>query len=141
MKRVKFLALILVLALSALMLAGCGRSEFTMSANTGKQMIITAKNADRNDTFTVGSLQVEEGEQVTLTADLEKGEVRVEILPEPGSQSADEAVDFSVEPILTANLQTTEGSSGTLPAGDYMMRATCIAKATGTVQIDVQPAD
>lgn len=34
MKRVKALALILVLVLSALMLAGCGKSEFTMSANT-----------------------------------------------------------------------------------------------------------
>lgn len=120
---------------------GCGKSEFTMAANTGKQMIISAKNADRNDTFTVGTLQVDEGEQVALTANLEKGEVRVEILAAPGSQSADEAVNLDVESILTANLQTTEGSTGTLPAGDYMMRAICIEKATGTVQIDVQPAD
>ena len=136
MKRVKAVALVLVLALSMLMLAGCGKSEFGVTGNTGKQMTISAKNAS----FVVGTLEVEEGEKVVMAAELEKGEIRVEIIEAPAGQDVDVLPDFEGEPILTGNLNDGESASATMAAGSYMVRATCLEKATGIVTVDVQPA-
>lgn len=140
MKRVKALALILVLALSALMLSGCGKSEFGMTGNTGKKMTISAKNAAKDAAFMTGTLEVAEGEKIVMAAELEKGEIRVEIIASPEGQSDDTLPDFDGEPILTGNLNDGESASGTMAAGSYMVRATCLEKATGVVTIDVQPA-
>ena len=141
MKRVKAVALVLVLALSMLMLAGCGKSEFGVTGNTGKQMTISAKNAARDAAFMTGTLDVEEGEKVVMSAELEKGEIRVEIIEAPAGQDMSVLPDFDGEPILTGNLNDGESASGTMAAGSYMVRATCLEKATGVVTIDVQPAD
>lgn len=141
MRNIKRIALILVLALSALLLAGCGKSEFGMTGNTEKQMTISAKNAAKDAAFMTGTLQVEEGEKVVMAAELEKGEIRVEIIEAPEAQDVSVLPDFDGEPILTGNLNDGESASGTMAAGSYMVRATCLEKATGTVTIDVQPAD
>ena len=39
--------------------------------------------------------------------------------------------------IISADLVRTDGASGTVPAGTYLLRAACLEKATGTIQIDV----
>ena len=129
------LAVLLLAALTA-----CGRSEFGPSENTGKQMTITAENAARDAFFMSGSLEVAEGEQIVIAADLAKGSIRVEIVGVPEEQSADTLPDFDGEAILTADLDSTESVSGTVPPGWYMVKATCLERATGTVRIDAEPA-
>ena len=136
-KAIVFLSAILML----FTLAACGRSEFGASDNTGKQMTITAKRAAKDAFFVSGSLEVAEGEQIVITADLAKGSIRVELIAVPGEQSADKLPELDGEAILTADLNSTEGASGTVPAGWYMVKATCLEKATGTVRIEVKPAD
>ena len=134
----KTLALILaVLLLSAL--TACGRSEFGPSENTGKQMTITAENAARDAFFMSGSLEVAEGEQIVITSNMAKGSIRVEIIEVPKEQSADKLPDMDGEAIITADLDSTESASGTVAAGWYMVKATCLENATGTVRIEVKP--
>lgn len=122
-----------------LMLTACGKSEFGMSENTAKHMTITAENAARDSFFMVGSLEADNGEMIAIKANLTKGSVRVEIVGVPAEQSIDEIPDMNGVAIMTANLRSTEEQAGTVPAGSYMLKATCLEKATGTVQIAVLP--
>ena len=127
--------LILVLTLTA-----CGKSEFGVSENTGKQMTVMAQNADKDAFFMVGSLDVADGEQIVITSKLTKGSVRVEIVAASEKQSIDKLPDMNGEAIITADLESGESVSGTVAAGSYLLRATCLKKATGTIQIEVKPA-
>ena len=140
MKKRNTFAVILVLALLALTLTACGKSEFGVSENTGKQMTITAKNADKDAFFMVGSLEVDDGEQIVIRSELTKGSIRVEIIGAPEEQSIDELPEMDGEAILTATLRNAEGSSGTVPAGSYLLKAVCLEKAAGSVVIEIKPA-
>ena len=122
-----------------IMLTGCGKSEFRLTENTEKQMTITADNADREASFLVGTLEASDGEQIVIAAKLTKGSVRVEIVGVPADQSINELPATDAEVIFTADVTGTEGTSGMVPAGSYMLRATCLEKATGTIQIEVKP--
>ena len=132
--------IISVLALM-LILTACGKSEFGVTENTWKHMTITAQNADRDAFLMVGALDVAEGEQIVIAADLKKGSVRVEIVSSPDNQSINEIPRMDGEAIITADLHSSDGASGTVPAGMYLLRATCLEKATGIIQIDVAPAE
>ena len=134
------LSLIIAVLLSMAMLTACGKSEFSAINDSDKHMTITAQNAARDDFFGIGTLKVEEGEEIHIAADLSKGSVRVEIVPVGEDQTMEEMVDIHADAVITADLKTTEGASGTLEPGSYMMRATCLEKATGTVEINIRPA-
>ena len=140
MKKEKCYALVLALAILALTLTACGRSTFGVTENTGKRMTITAERADKDAFFMLGTLEVDEGEQLAINANLTKGAIRVEIIAADAEQSIDKLPNMDSEPALTANLKATESTSGTLSAGSYLLRATCLEKATGTVQIEVSSA-
>ncbi len=138
MKRKTARAVLLILLLAALLLTSCGRSEFELTENTGRQMTISAKNAQKDSFFMAGALEVGEGEQIVISSGIEKGVVRVEIVEEPEKQG--ELPAFDDEAILTANVSNGTGFAGTVPAGRYLLRAICTEKATGTVQIEVTAA-
>ena len=133
-------AVLMALLLLALVLTACGKSVFAITENTEKRMTITAENANKDAFFMVGTLVVDDGEMIDITSNLSEGEVRVEIVASPEEQAADKLPDLSGDPIITANLQRTDGASGTVPAGDYSVRATCAKKATGTITIEVKKA-
>ena len=141
MKRGRTLTVLAVLVLLALTLTACGKSEFGMTENTGKQMTITAVNAAQDAFFMTGSLEVADGEQIVITSGLEKGSVKVEIVAAPEDQSIDSLPEMDGDAMITADVSSTDAVSGTVPAGIYMVRATCLEKATGTVQIEVKPAE
>ena len=109
----KSIVLILVLALM-LTLTACGKSEFGLSENDGKHMTITARNADRDAFFMVGSLDVADGEQIEIAANLTKGSVRVEIVAGAGGQDINVLPEMDGAAILTADLVRTDGASGTV---------------------------
>ncbi len=139
MKRMTSFTMIIALVLSMLVLTACGKSEFGLSENTEKKMTITAENADKDALFMVGSLEVADGEQIAITSNLTKGSVRVEIIGTPEEQSIDQIPDMNAEATLTADLKSTDSVSGTVAAGTYMLKATCLEKATGTVLVEVLP--
>ena len=104
-------------------------------------MTITAQNADKDAFFMVGSLDVADGEQIDISANLTKGSVRVEIVRSSDSQGIDGIPEMDGAAIISADLVRTDGASGTVPAGTYLLRAACLEKATGTIQIDVTPVE
>ena len=138
MRRINIIITVLALMLT---LTACGKSEFGVTENSWKHMTLTAQNADKDAFVMVGSLDVADGEQIEITASLTKGSVKVEIVRSPDNQSIDEIPEMDGKAIITANLARTEGTSGTVPAGTYLLRATCLEKATGTIQIDVSSAE
>ncbi len=140
MKRISFFALITALVLLALTLTACRKSEFGVSENTGKEITIVAEKADVGAFFMVGSLEVADGEKIVIASSLTKGLIRVEIVRALEDQSIDKLPEMDSEAIITADVSNTEGASGTVPAGTYLLKSTCIEKATGTVQIEVKPA-
>lgn len=141
MKRRNRFALITVLAILMLTLSACGQSYFKVDENTDKRMLISAQKAGKDSYFMSGSLTVEEGEEITASADLSKGRIRVEIFLESGEQSKDQMPQLEEEPALSANLQGTDSMSGTVNPGTYMVQATCLEKATGSIVIEVGPAE
>lgn len=140
MKRKSILLALAVPMLLMLTLTGCGKSVFGVAEYTEKRITITAENADKDAFFMVGSLEVAEGEQIVITSSLTKGSVRVEIVAAPEDQSMDSFPEMDGNAIITADVSRTDGASGTVPAGSYLLRALCLEKATGTVQIEVKPA-
>ncbi len=128
-------SLIITILILMLTLTSCGKSEFGIAENTGKQITITAQNSDKNAFFIGGSLDVADGEQIVITSNLSKGSVRVEIVATAKEQSIDKLPDMDGEAFFTADLENGDSVSGTVTAGSYLLRATCLEKATGTVQI------
>ena len=86
-------AVLMALLLLALALTACGKSVFGMTENTEKRMTITAENADKDAFFMIGTLVVDNGEQIDITSNLSDGEVRVEIVAIPEEQSIDKLPD------------------------------------------------
>ena len=123
-----------------LALTACTTSEFSLEGTEEKKMTVSAKNAEKDSVAAVGGLVVGEGEMVVVTAALTEGSIRVEVL-EAEETDEEEAPDLSGEAIFTANLESTDSSSAEMNAGEYMVRATCLEKATGTVTIEVVQAE
>ena len=138
MKRI--FALVAALAVLTMALTACGKSEFGVTENTEKRMVVTAENAPRDAFFMVGSLEAEEGDRISINANLTKGSVKVEIIASPEEQSIEEVPEFDSEPVIMLNAEKTDFTDYTVPAGSYMLRATCLEKATGTIVIEVTPA-
>ena len=142
MKKITYTLLVAVVAMSMMVLCACGGSSLGITGNSEKSMTIEAKNAAQGDFVLSGSLEVTEGEQVVIASSLEKGELKIELYATPAEQSAEELPDVDgSEPVVMSNASGTETVSATVPEGSYMVKVTSAEKATGTVQIDVTPAE
>ena len=141
MKKIVYLALAAVLAMSMLAMSGCSKSEFGVTENTEKAMTIEAKKASVDSMFMVGTLEVAEGDQIVVTSDLENGRVKIEIIPGADDQSVDELPDMDVEAVMTGEIVAGGGMSGTMDPGSYYVKATVLEKADGTIRLDVIPAE
>ena len=140
MKR-KFFLLAAVLAVAMLVMSACGGISLSIDSTSEKSMTINANKSDPGDYVISGSLEVAEGEQVTLAANLEKGELKVELYGVPEEQSADELPDIEgEEPVTMFNASGTNSMKVEMTEGSYMVKVTTTEKATGTVQIDVTAA-
>jgi len=135
----KRIALILALALSALLLTACGASEFGVIQNDPDRIVISAENAEKDAFFVTGTLEVAEGQQIVAAADLEKGSIRVEIYAAPeGEESVSELTELG-DALLTGDLKADERFEGGMAAGSYLVKAICLNRATGSVEVTVQP--
>lgn len=141
MRRLSVTLCILLLAVSAAMFTACEKSEFGVIDNTGKRMVIDAVNASEGASISAGSLEAEEGEQITVTSDMEKGSVSVELFAIPEGQNKDELPEPEGEPVITSVCDGSSTQTGTVSAGSFMLRAACTEKATGTITIEVTPAE
>ena len=141
MKRVMKAGTFMLALFMMMTLAACGKSEFGVTDNSEKRIVITAENAAKDAFFMAGSLCAEEGERIVIASGITRGEIRVEIVPASGEQSDDALPGMNGEAVITANIGSSDGISGTVPADSYYVRATVLEKATGTVTIEVVPAE
>ena len=139
-RRINTLTIIVALAMFALMLTACGKSEFGGNPDPGgKQITVKAVNADKGDYFIGGTVAVGEYEKIVISSNLDKGSIRVELFEAPAGESADQLPELSSEPIIEADVSSVEGTSSEVPPGIYLLKATCLEKATGHVYIEVKP--
>ena len=139
-KRLIFIV-VAVVAFSMMFMTSCGKSEFGASDSSEKGMTITAQKASSGDFFLTGSLVVGEQERVAVTGNLESGSVRIELIAAPEEQSIDEVPELDGEAAIEFNVSADDIQFVYMDPGSYMVRATVTEKATGTVQIDVQPIE
>ena len=142
MKKITAVLLIAVLLLSSLSFSGCGKKEPVVTENTGKLIVIEAKRASEGNFLVTGTLEVADGEKIAITSRLKKGEIKIEILSLDGLDDSSTVPDLNgAGVIMIGNMVPGNAMSGTMEPGDYMLRATVTEKATGTINIEVLPAD
>ena len=130
-----------VLLLSALGLTACSNSMFSGETVDEKKMTITAENADKEDSFMVGSLKVDQGEEFVIGSALEKGSITISLILAPEDQSIDELPDIDAEPVITTEVYDDNTQYFAADPGDYYVKAEVTDKATGTINIAVQAAE
>ena len=128
--------------LSMIMLLGaCGKSEFGLVSNNDTSMTVNAKNAAKGDSFMSGSIEVGDNEKIVIESNLEKGEVKIELYSVTDDGDINHLPTISDEPVIMADLKVNDSFAGEVEAGTYMLKATCIEKATGTIQVLSQKVD
>ena len=140
MKKRSYFIFAVLMILAMMALTACG-GTLSIDCSNEKAVHVEAENADKDDWVVTGSLTVEEGETISFTANMEKGEIRFELFGTAEEQSIDELPE---EP--TGEADTSFVASGTdsmsvtnVAAGSYMIKATVTEKATGTVDITAGP--
>ncbi len=140
MKKIISIIAIAALAVSMFAMTSCSKHEFSGQTAGDKNMTINAVNADKGDYFVTGTLVVDEGEEVAIDTQLEKGEITVEFIAAEGEGSIDELPELDGDATYTAYLSGTNSQTVSFGAGSFMIKPTVTDKATGTVSITVQPA-
>ena len=132
------IAFIMILAVMAL--TACG-GTLSIDCSNEKAVHVEAKNADKDDWVVTGSLTVEEGETISFTANMEQGEIKLELFGTAEEQSIDELPEEPAgEAVATFVASGMDSMSATnAAAGSYMIKATVTEKATGTVDITAAP--
>ena len=140
MKKIISIIAIAALAVSMFAMTSCSKHEFSGQTDGDKNMTINAVNADKGDYFVTGTLVVDEGEEVAIDTQLEKGEITVEFIAAEGEGSIDELPELDGDATYTAYLSGTNSQTVSIGAGSFMIKPAVTDKATGTVSITVQPA-
>lgn len=141
MKKLLTIIAITLIAAGMIALTSCKPSSFGMTGESEKLIMVEAENADKDSSSTLGGLEVAEGEQIEITSSLESGSVRIEIFEGTEEQSADEITEPEADPVMTFEASGYDGESATFEAGYYFARATVTEKASGSVSIEVLPAE
>ncbi len=132
----KQIALTLITILSVLLLASCetSKSEFTSNALNDTQVTFSAETADEDVSLTAGYLVLEKAGSIVASAELTEGTIRVEIF----KAAEGEDVETEGEAIMTGDLINGESATGTFEPGRYVVKATVLKKATGSVTVKIE---
>lgn len=119
--------------------AGCGKSNFGLVVNEDLNIEITAENAGKDMTGATGTFTVGEGDDVKIEPNFEKGKVLVEFYPTGDSDENADAEAFTPKgkPEFDVEVSGTEPIECGFAAGDYMVRATVLEKASGIAVISL----
>ena len=141
MKKLLSIMAVMVLTASMLTMVSCGKSELSGEIIDDKSMAVTASKADTGDYFVTGSLEIEEGEQLSIEPNLESGEMTIEFISAEGMDNPDELPELDGEAQYTAFISGTNAQKVSMPSGSYMIKVTVTDKATGSVAINVVAAN
>lgn len=142
MKLKKIGVIVTVLMLAMLMMTGCSSSEFGLVVNDDNTAVVTAENAGEDDSSSAGTITVGENQQISVEAsEGAEGTLQLDFIAE-GELSEDADADELAEaleaaPTLTLVVEGEQSTSGPIPAGDYLIKASSLDKLTGTYTISV----
>lgn len=131
----------------ALIAAGCssGNSPNMTMDITDNNALISLNKAAKNDSFTSGSLKIQEGEKVVLEPNLEgTGNVLIQLITESDEQTGDTIPGFNRKKIeLEWTMAGSEPLTCSITPGSYTVKATAMSNnVTGSVQVNViNPGD
>ena len=139
-KTTKMTAVLLAVltAFAMTVITACGTSDFVVTDSNEKSMMIQADRGDKGDFFMAGTLEVAEGEQVTVDANLEKGSVEIGLVNAGKNDDIDEVPDEDAKAQESAELTELDSYTFNVGPGNYLVKATIIEKATGAIMINVQ---
>lgn len=133
----------IIASVMLLSVMACGRnakSEFTAFQVGEKILLVSAENAEKGVFLTTDPIRIEKGELVDISADLNGGKIRVELIRVPNGEDNGNSPDSDdSETVMKADLHKTDRASGTVEEGTYIVKVTCLEKATGQVQIGAGP--
>ena len=124
--------------------AGCGSSNFGVVVNEDLNIEITAENADKDMTGAASTFTVGEGDDVHIEPNFEEGKVLVEFYPIDAADDANadaEELMKKGEPEFDVEVSGTEPIECGFAAGDYLVNATVLEKASGTAVISLITAE
>lgn len=129
-----------LLAVGMLTATACGMAKvnFSGKAESEKRMTFEAKNASKGQMVMIGSLEVEDGEELKITPELKRGMLKLEFIPEDEAQSMEKLPDIARDALITAELSGTGAQAYGIPAGSYTVRATVTENAKGKVAVEIQ---
>ena len=123
---------------------GCSESTFAVVINDDLNVEITAENADEEMVGTVSTFTVSEGDGVLIEPNFEEGTVLVEFYPFDASEDMDadeEELMPTGKPEFEVEVTGTDPIECQFAAGDYMVNAEVLEKASGTAVISLIPAE
>ena len=137
MKKLLSIMAVMVLTASMLTMVSCGKTELSGEMVDDKSMTVTASKADSGDYFVTGSMEFEEGEQLSIEPNLESGEMTIEFISAEGMDDPEELPELDGNAQYTAFISGSNAQKVSMPSGSYMVKVTVTDKATGTVTINV----
>ena len=97
-------------------------------------MTFSAETAEEEASLTAGPLVLEKAGSIAASADLTEGSIRVEIFKAAEGEDA----ETEGEAIMTGDLINGESATGTFEPGRYVVKATVLKKATGSVTVKIE---
>ena len=134
MKRIKT---ILILALSVLLLSGCGAVNFEITSSSKKANI---KMSDVEDgTFAeISTMSVSKGKTVHIESSLNKGKLKIEFAEAIEVSSTDEEDEFVAGNIVeTVEVGPGEKLELSIDPGRYVVQLTTLGQTEGTADINI----
>jgi hypothetical protein len=142
MKKIISVIAIAVLAMSMLVMVSCNRTPLAADCSNEKDVVITADRADADDFIVTGTLEVGEGEQVTIESKLSSGKIELQLISAEGMDNPEELPDTEgAEPTYTAYLDGEGTQTVSFGAGSFMIKPVVTEKATGTIELIVTPVE
>ena len=140
MKKILVCICILTLILS---LSACGKYQFAVTENTGRDIMIKAENAKVDDFMEFGTLEVYKGEEAVVASDLSEGQIDVELIKIPEDQSIDKLPDTDIKPTFVAHARNQDELSyyDEDEKSNYYIKVKVIEKASGIINIYAKSID
>ncbi len=144
MKKQKLL-MVLISVILMLILTGCKKPNFGVHIHDDKNAEIIAQNALQGMSGTAASLEIGEGQKLSVVPSLTKGELNIKISAADTGLGIDASiselenmVSGGSAPALDLNISGTKPAEYDLEPGEYSVSAAVLSRANGTVLLTVK---
>ena len=139
----RLLTAIAILMTAAMCMAGCrgGKPSMAMEITDEKTVRIELNKADPDDFMLSGAIEIENGESIEITPEVEDGsEVSIELIATAENQSADKVPEIG-EADFDVIINSNDVITCVVDPGSYMLKVTALSKSNGTISMQVLSAE